>query len=69
MNSTTKDALITFILTIVFVISIAIGSVLSSWISCSSKASVMQMEYNYGIISGCRIKPEKDFSLQNTRGQ
>lgn len=68
MNGKNNDVL-TFIVMIVLIIFIVVGSIIFNWVSCGSKASVMRKEYNFGIISGCMIKTEKGFvPLENIRG-
>lgn len=64
-----NNDVLTLLLLIAFSAVIAIGSTTFNWMSCASKASVMQKEYNYGIMSGCMIKTEKGFiPIQNIRG-
>lgn len=64
-----NDDTLNLLLLIAFIAIIAIGSATFSWMSCASKASVMQKEYSYGIMSGCMIKTGKGFiPLKNMRG-
>lgn len=64
-----NDDTLNLLLLIAFIAVIAIASTTFNWMSCASKASVMQKEYSYGIMSGCMIKTEKGFiPLQNMRG-
>lgn len=68
MNGRNNNVL-TFIVMIVSMIFVTVGSIIFNWVSCGSKASVMQKEYSFGIISGCMIKTEKGFiPLENMRG-
>lgn len=64
-----NDHILALLLLTALLVVMAVGANILNHASCVSMASVMQKEYNYGIMSGCMIKTEKGFiPIQNIRG-